>query len=319
MYKRLEHLMSPEAESTVSSGTEVTTPAVADTSTVVTTDNADTSGESVQSVDWTAIADDLETEEPDAVTEPEVKAPVETPAPAPVVPPVTPTPAVVTASVATPVVTPPPVIAPVATPAPVVAKTPEQIEADRVSAETAATAESQRQLEGLVAHYALPEDMAIQLQTEPEKVFPFIAARIHQTVVQRTVEMMNKALPSIVEGVLTHRNAEAEARNAFTTRWPQLAGKDAEVLQAGALFRQLNKTATREEAIERIGKTVCEALGLPITVANAAAVASAVQQPVVQQPTVFTPAGGGGGGRTGSAPSDNIFTALAEELEAEDR
>jgi hypothetical protein len=108
------------------------------------------------------------------------------------------------------------------------------------------------------------------------------------------------------------RNAAAQAE--FYKAWPSLKGYDKQVLQVGALFRQLNPNATPQEAIERIGKVVHEALGIAIPAPGAAAPASPAVPAAPAKPAApFRPAGGSGASPA-PAPSGNEFEAMAEAM-----
>lgn len=166
-------------------------------------------------------------------------------------------------------------------------------------------------LDGLVKDYTLPEDMATKLQTEPEQVLPYLAARVHQNIVNRLTEMLQSQLPVMVRNVQAIDKSNEASKKAFYDAWPQLNAKDHEraVLEAGKMFRQLNPTADSETAIKTIGKLVCESLGIAMAPAAPGA------PPAPPPAPAFRPAGGGVGGQGGGAPAqDNDFAALAEEM-----
>lgn len=295
---------------TSAAGSTTTTSPAETTETAVTeTLNA----EAPASVDWAKESQEQEDEvvETTGATVETVKAePVKTETAVPVVA------APATTTVAAPVIT---AAAPATTTveiAPAVVKTPDQLEAERSTALAAAQAESVKQLTTLTEYYKLPEDLSLKLSTEPENVLPFLAAKIHQSVLQQMSQMVHEALPRAIVGIQDSTTREAKAKEAFYGKWPNLVGRENEVLQVGAMFRRLNANATPEEAIERIGRTVCETLGLTIpTQGNPSA---ATQTTTTTAAPMFTPAGGSGSGRGGAPTADNLFTKLAEELLIED-
>jgi hypothetical protein len=147
------------------------------------------------------------------------------------------------------IVQPEEVVAPVETPQQQF--TPEQIQA----AENAYAA----QLAGL---YQFDEETALRLQTEPEKVLPALAAKLHLDVLKAVMQQMQGVLPRMLETQTQSSARETKAKGDFFKAWPELAKYQTQVLQVGAMFRQLNPTASAEEAIQRIGETAMATLGL---------------------------------------------------------
>lgn len=196
-------------------------------------------------VDWASLSDEAgsadegEPEEPAAPAEP--PAPTEPPATPPVEPAAEPPQGVQPEPVA-------PV--PPQQPQPA-APTAEQIQA----AERAYAA----QLENL---YRFDEATALQLQTEPEKVLPALAAKLHLDVMKTVMSQMRGLLPQMVQTQSESIKKDTEARSQFFEAWPELKGYDQQVLQVGAMFRQLNPSAPPEEAIKRIGELAMTSLGL---------------------------------------------------------
>lgn len=198
-----------------------------------------------------------------------------------------------------------------AKPAAVEQKTPEQQEAARVEFEKA----EKDRFDGLVKSYELPEDMAVKLQTEPENVLPYLAARVHQNLARQLSQAMEQLMPQFVHSYNEGNKAETAARSAFETRWPELKGMDKEVLEVGALFRRLNPKASAEEAIERIGSIVVQAKGMAVAGKPVGIPATAA----APKPAVFTPAGGGSTSRASApAPETNEFSRMADEFLTED-
>ena len=166
-------------------------------------------------------------------------------------------------------------------------------------------------------NYGLPEDMAVKLQTEPEQVLPYLAARVHQNVVQQVVgrvtELLTTQLPTMIRNHQAISEAELTAKNTFYGRWPQLKVHEETVKKAGVMFRSLNPNADSQTALEAIGKLVCDSLGIPQGTGGAPAAPAAPASPAAP---AFRPAGGSPGG--GNAPQgDNVYTSLAEEMIAD--
>lgn len=212
-----------------------------------------------------------------------------------------------------------------AAPAPApAAKTPEQIAAEAKAASDAAAAESAKQFDGLVKQYALPDDLAARLATEPEQVLPFLAAKVHQHVEQQIVNKILSQIPQQIRNHLEGDRRNEEAKSAFYKAWPSLnfAEHHDKVMMVGQLFRQMNPNATAEQAIERIGQVVHAALGIPLPsrgngqgTPSAGAVAQVAAPRPGPQP--FIPAGGSGG-RAATPAEANLFTELAEAMLSDD-
>lgn len=191
-----------------------------------------------------------------------------------------------------------------AKPAAVVAETPEQ----KTAREAQEKVEGEKLFQGLVKHYELPDDLAAQLPTEPEKVLPYMAAKVHETVVRAVQQMFAREVPQYIAMTQQMQAADKASKDAFYTAWPALAGHEQAVLKAGQLYRQLNPAATAEEAIKAIGGIVSQSLGISVVGAPAASAVPAAPLP--------TPAGGATGGNARPAATDkNEFTAMSLEPE----
>ena len=133
-------------------------------------------------------------------------------------------------------------------------------------------------------------------------------------------ETIQNSLPNQVHHVMESVRRDDAAKKSFYDAWPTLNPKEHhdKVMMVGALFRQLNPTATAEEAIQRIGQVVHAALGLQMPVkGNGAAQPAAPAATPAAPARPFVPAGGGGG-RAAPAPNDNDFAQIAEAFLIED-
>lgn len=191
-----------------------------------------------------------------------------------------------------------PAPAPVAAPAPVVPAAPPF---DPVAWETA-------QMAALEKMYQLKDEDAQALVTEPERILPKLLAQLHMQATKGMLQSMQTAVPQIVQRTQSATQVETEARQAFFKENEDLAKPEYEqaILQMGTMFRQVNPTAPREEAVKKIGELVRVSMGLPAKTASQPLESSAA-------PVPFTPARGGTGGAV-KAP-DNVWAALAAEFE----
>lgn len=220
-------------------------------------------------------------------------------------------PAVVVPAAAAPVVA--PVVDPAkpavpaaepAKPAPKVAETPEA----KTAREAAEKASEEKLFSGLVDFYKLPDDMAAKLTTEPENVLPYLAARVHRSIMEGVIRVLHTQLPQHIDTTIAVREAEGKSKSAFFDRWPTLKPYEAQVLQAGQLYRSLNPTATQAQAIEAIGDIVSKSLG----VAVAAPAAGAPAKPAASA-APFKPAGSSASAAAPAPTSENEFEKFATE------
>ena len=157
--------------------------------------------------------------------------------------------------------------------------------------------------------YALPADQATALLTEPEAVLPKLAAKLHQEIVAHVMSLMQNQIPQAVDSITTARTRESEAKKEFFGAWPELQGYEQQVLAAGAMFRQINPKATKEQAVQAIGQLAMQALGIQRGAAPAGTAPSAAPQP-----TAFQPAGTAA---RGSTPTPKPVSSVWDEMTAE--
>ena len=141
---------------------------------------------------------------------------------------------------------------PVEEPAPI-QRTAEEVEALRSRAQ-----------EELRKGYELSTDEAENMLSEPEKVLPALAAKVHMQVYEQVVQGVIAQLPNMVKGIIKQDQEVRSNEESFYDRWPQLKDHGAQVGQVAALWRQLNPQATTKEAVENIGKHTMIALGYPV-------------------------------------------------------
>lgn len=234
--------------------------------------------------------------------------PVESSPAKPATPPVTSAPAV--QQEIPPAATQPPAQTPVPAPAPTSPPTPSQ--EPPVQPSTSYAEWREKQLEGLVKHYAFDDATSTQLLTEPEVVLPQLAAKLHMEVVEHVMRSVQTAVPQWIQAFNQTQTVEKSAEEAFFSANPDLkdpAYKNA-ILQMGMAYRQMNPNAPASEAVKVIGNMVRSAMGLNPTIPP-----QQVTQPAAQaQAPVFIPARGGGGGAVPQPVTNNPWAVLAEEF-----
>jgi len=168
----------------------------------------------------------------------------------------------------------------------------------------------------LEKHYTFSEDESAALLTEPELVLPKLAAKVHMEVLENSMRAMQAMVPVMMEQVKAHSEVQVRAKGLFSSINPDLADPSYEpaILQLGAAYRQMNRTAGPEEASRAIGNLVRAALNMQMPQVQQG-FQQAAPAPVPSAP--FAPVRGGGGGNRPPV-SDNVFTQLAEEMTGED-
>lgn len=178
---------------------------------------------------------------------------------------------------------------------------------------------AQKYTEELEKYYALPEDLAARLATEPEKVLPTLAARVHQAVERGMRQYMAQAVPQFLQQYQAVTEANTKAKEAFYGRWPSLKNYEKQVQEVGAMFRQMNPKATPEDAIERIGATVCAAMGITPDAKPGGAPNLPARPTSSARPAPARPAGVGSSQAGAQPATENEWSQMAEQLLDEDR
>ena len=110
--------------------------------------------------------------------------------------------------------------------------------------------------------YTFDEETALKLQTEPEKVLPVLAAKLHMDVMKTVLAQVNGMLPQVMQQQTQVVERNSKAQELFFGQWPELKGYEKQVLEVGRMFRQINPQANTQEAVQKIGETTLAALGL---------------------------------------------------------
>lgn len=114
----------------------------------------------------------------------------------------------------------------------------------------------------LASMYQFDEDTALKLQTEPEKVLPQLAARLHLDVMKTVMAQVQGMIPQAIEATTRSTQRESSAKDMFYGAWPELRQYEAQVMQVGQMFRQMNPNADAQTAVQRIGELTMAALGM---------------------------------------------------------
>ena len=271
------------------------------------------------SVNWSDLADELDQDD-DGETGPTVEGDGEVVEPAEEVPPLAApaAPAPVTAPTPAPVTPPVAPVAPVAQqPAPVVSPV-TQPEAPKVEPSTQpdyATWRGEKMQDLAKNLYAVSDEDAAKLLTEPEVVLPQLAARMHMEVLENAMRAMQAMVPQVLRSVQSYEKVEQDARSVFHQANPDLADPQLEpaIFEMGKIYRRLNPAATPDVASIAIGNLVRASLGIaaPQPGAGAPPVLQSKPTPIIP----FTPTRGSAGS---VPPAKGVWEQLAEEMDDDD-
>jgi len=168
----------------------------------------------------------------------------------------------------------------------------------------------EKELEGL---YTLTEEDAQAALTEPEKLLPKLAAKLHIGVLEASMRAMQAMMPVMLNQVNQATELNTKAKGLFQSVNPDLADPQYEpyILELGQFYRSKNRTASPEEASRAIGDLVRAAFGLarPSQPTQQAPV-----QPTPAASTPFSPVRGGGSRVGGQVKPLNPFEALDMEF-----
>ena len=171
-------------------------------------------------------------------------------------------------------------------------------------------------LPDLVKQYALSDEVAAKLETNPGEVLPDILANVQLDAMERTYYSVMSSLPNLVQQVIQANTTMTRQQEAFHAKWPGLKGQDERVV-AGCItaFRQSNPRCTLEQAIQGGGALAAMQLGVDLQEAQGIQAAQPESPPQPQQP-LYKPAGAGNAGAPlpQQRPQMNEFGEMAEEL-----
>lgn len=167
----------------------------------------------------------------------------------------------------------------------------------------------EKELEGL---YTLTEEDAQAALTEPEKLLPKLAAKLHIGVLEASMRAMQAMMPVMLNQVNQATELNTKAKGLFQSVNPDLADPQYEpyILELGQFYRSKNRTASPEEASRAIGDLVRAAFGL----ARPSHAQQAPVQPTPAAATPFSPVRGGGSRVGGQVKPLNPFEALDMEF-----
>jgi len=145
-----------------------------------------------------------------------------------------------------------------------------------------------------------------------------LGAQLYYEAATTTINQIANMVPQMIAGYLNESSQNNQAVDAFSAAFPQINMRDASVqnvvAQVAATFRSMNPQVPRDQAIQFVGRYVCQQLGLPL---NAAGAARGNGQRAPRAPA-FSPAGGVGHGapRTPAGQGqDNPWSGMGQSFD----
>lgn len=165
------------------------------------------------------------------------------------------------------------------------------------------------------ARYAMSEEDAALMVTEPEKVLPKLAATLYMDAFESISQGLMSALPGMIQQTIQNQQTVSQAEDAFYGKWEgKLSKTDAThkaiIDRVGAVYRQVNPQATSEQYIAEVGAQALMALGIPFQ--------DIIDAPPEITPPPATPAKPGGITPPVVPKPTNEFATLAEEFLEDD-
>jgi hypothetical protein len=173
----------------------------------------------------------------------------------------------------------------------------------------------------LATSYALSEEDVQAFESEPEKVLPRFAARLHAKAVEDAVTHALARVPEMVQAQITQLRSGWQREATFYRQWPQLRNPQYAntVAILARTYAQVHPQATLEEFTRNVGAQAMVALGLPTDGAQPsqgapAPTPQAVQHGFQQGFQPVAPGAGTGSPSGGAAAPSNEFTELYEDI-----
>lgn len=115
--------------------------------------------------------------------------------------------------------------------------------------------------------FAISDEDATLLVTEPESVLPRMAANMYEKVMSDVVSMMQTQIPAVMQQFQKQTESQQKTKDMFYKINPGLSEVDESqvtelIPQYAGLIRQTNPNLTQEELIRKVGMVIGAALGV---------------------------------------------------------
>ena len=165
----------------------------------------------------------------------------------------------------------------------------------------------------ITENYKLSEEDAELLTTDPAKFMPMMAAKLHVDAYESTMYAIVSQLPKMVQMLVQSGSQASDRMQAFHDVWPALNNPEyaPKLAEVGAFWRGQNPTATKEEAIQGIGKLAMDMLGIKAPEPEPKeALVPTKPQPKVIIPSAPAASRTGAGGAAPTVEPNGIFEVL---------
>jgi hypothetical protein len=194
--------------------------------------------------------------------------------------------------------------------------TPQPTEAERAQAYADRKAGIEKHLE---ERLSITEAEALQLVTDPQKVFPKLQAKVFTEMWLAVEEMMQRNLPTAIENTTRELKVRDEKVDAFFEAWPKLDRKlhGAQVAQVASVYSQVNKNATEADVIKYVGMQVMMLNGIAPELTTPQTPDGTVTPPETPV-TPHRPAAVNGSPAAPQQSSGNLYTDMSIELDEDE-
>lgn len=146
----------------------------------------------------------------------------------------------------------------------------------------------------LQKQYAISDEDADAILTDPKVVLPKLMANMHLAMLQQVGQLMQQMTPSLVQQQVHTVNTTQERLKAFSAKYPDLVTPENQeiTVQAVRLVKQLHPKASFEELMDKAGPVAYSLLGKAQTPASAPAkqTAAKVKPHIPAKQTTSAPA-----------------------------
>lgn len=141
--------------------------------------------------------------------------------------------------------------------------TPEPVEVPKEKTPEEQEAENAQIFGELQKVYAISDEDADAILSDPKTAVPRLMANAHAIMMQTAYNMIQQFVPQIIEAQKAQSTTRQTLIEKFSTKWPDLAGEDTKqaVIAAIGTVRQLNPNIDVDTLIAKVGPVAYSILG----------------------------------------------------------
>lgn len=141
----------------------------------------------------------------------------------------------------------------------------------------------------LEKRYALTDEQADMLTTDPQKVFPQLAAQLHMQVLSHVLKVFEASLPQQLQMITSRQQEYQQVEGQFKQLYPGLDMAKPDVYQAvttaANMVKQQFPQLSMDDKVKRVGLLAHSLLGtIPSEVSQAAPAAKPAPKPIPVSP-----------------------------------